>query len=104
MRYLIKVSGKVGNKPIALLVKLYRGSHIKNVSFSCWSSVGKTYWASGAQKLSLGSGCNITATVMHELLHTLGFWHEQARADRNLYVEVMWENIREGLLFHTALL
>ena len=64
----------------------------------CWSSVGKEYWISGAQDLSLGRGCNITATVMHELLHTLGFWHEQARADRNLYVEVMWENIREGLV------
>jgi hypothetical protein len=38
----------------------------------------------------------MTATVMHELLHTLGFWHEQARADRNLHVEIMWENIHEG--------
>jgi hypothetical protein len=76
-----------------------RQSHeIKQFSCSCWSSVGKAYWSSGAQKLSLGSGCNITATAMHELLHALGFWHEQARADRNLYVEVMWENIREGLL------
>ena len=52
---------------------------------------------SGGQKLSLGRGCNSSATAMHELLHALGFWHEQARADRNLYVEVMWENILEGL-------
>lgn len=52
----------------------------------------------GAQKLSLGlgNGCNLTATVMHELLHALGFWHEQSRADRNLYVEILWENIQGG--------
>ncbi|XP_028417057.1 zinc metalloproteinase nas-14-like [Dendronephthya gigantea] len=62
----------------------------------CWSSVGQNYWMSGPQKLSLGAGCNMTATVMHELLHALGFWHEQSRADRNNYVEIFWENIREG--------
>lgn len=57
---------------------------------------------SGGQKLSLGNGCNSTATAMHELLHALGFWHEQARADRNLYVEVMWENILEGLMYNVT--
>ena len=65
--------------------------------FSCWSSVGQKYWTHGGQSLSLGSGCNITATVMHELLHALGFWHEQSRPDRNKYVEILWENIEAGV-------
>ena len=33
---------------------------------------------------------------MHEILHSLGFWHEQSRPDRDHFVEVMWENILDG--------
>ena len=35
---------------------------------------------------------------MHELMHAVGFWHEQSRPDRNLFVEVLWENIQDGKL------
>lgn len=60
----------------------------------CWSSVGRQFWMTGVgQKLSLGKGCNHKGTIMHELMHAIGFWHEQSRPDRNLYVEVLWENI-----------
>ncbi|XP_048582923.1 zonadhesin isoform X2 [Nematostella vectensis] len=62
----------------------------------CWSRVGVKYWTSGAQVLSLGDGCNHKGTIMHEMMHASGFWHEQSRPDRNNYVEIMWENIEEG--------
>ncbi|CAH3109770.1 unnamed protein product [Pocillopora meandrina] len=63
----------------------------------CWSSVGKKYWrVNYGQDVSLGNGCNHKGTIMHEIMHAVGFWHEQSRPDRNQYVEVLWENIVEG--------
>jgi meprin B len=64
--------------------------------FSCHSAVGRKYWLTGPQEVSLGSGCNHMGTIMHEMLHAIGFWHEQSRPDRNRHVEVMWENIDKG--------
>ncbi|XP_069124913.1 uncharacterized protein [Argopecten irradians] len=57
----------------------------------CWSSVGRI---GGEQKLSLGRGCEReVGTAVHELLHSLGFWHEHARPDRDDYVEIVYPNI-----------
>ena len=67
------------------------------VLFRCWSSVGKKYWRYDyGQEVSLGKGCNHRGTIMHEIMHAIGFWHEHSRPDRNLYVEVLWENILDG--------
>ena len=33
---------------------------------------------------------------MHELLHTLGFFHEQSRMDRDSYVKVNYQNLLTG--------
>jgi len=52
----------------------------------------------GEQQLTLGHGANCihSGVVAHEFMHTLGFWHEHVRFDRDRYVTVMWDNIRNG--------
>ncbi|KAJ4937396.1 hypothetical protein JOQ06_001957 [Pogonophryne albipinna] len=60
----------------------------------CFSSVGNR--RVGKQPLSIGSNCDRIATIEHEFLHALGFWHEQSRADRDDYVNIMWDRISEG--------
>lgn len=58
----------------------------------CWSHVGKT---GGAQPINLQvPGCmGKVGTVMHEILHAVGMYHEQNRFDRNKYVKINFNNI-----------
>ncbi len=59
----------------------------------CWSYVGRQ---GGRQEVSIGNGCAWTDTVAHELIHALGFYHEQSRSDRDNYVQINWQNISAG--------
>ncbi|NXD12143.1 MEP1A protein, partial [Nothocercus nigrocapillus] len=59
----------------------------------CWSMVGDQQTG---QNLSIGSGCDHKAIVEHEILHALGFYHEQSRMDRDDYVTIWWDEILTG--------
>ncbi|XP_077986277.1 uncharacterized protein LOC144440770 [Glandiceps talaboti] len=61
----------------------------------CWSSVGRD---TDRQRLSLGEGCNTLGTVIHEIMHALGFYHEQSRTDRDEYVTIVEDNVEKDNL------
>jgi len=61
----------------------------------CYSWLGRI---GGRQELSMGSnGCLGPGIMMHEWYHALGFEHMHNHIDRDRYVEVVWENIYDGL-------
>lgn len=68
---------------------------IQSTSTGCWSSVGRT---GGRQIVNLQSpGCTTkVGTIMHELMHAIGFLHEQNREERDDFVVVQLENVRKG--------
>uniref|UniRef100_A0A915B5Y3 Metalloendopeptidase n=1 Tax=Parascaris univalens TaxID=6257 RepID=A0A915B5Y3_PARUN len=61
----------------------------------CFSEVGRT---SGVQVLSLDNGCMEYATIIHEMMHVVGFYHEHERWDRDNYIDIIWQNIDRGAL------
>ena len=64
---------------------------IDNIEPGCWSDVGR-----GVERtvVNLQPGCaNALTTPVHELMHTLGFYHEHNRLDRDRYVTILYENM-----------
>ncbi|KAI5618564.1 nephrosin isoform 2 precursor, partial [Silurus asotus] len=75
--------------------------HTKEVDYiniisgdGCYSYIGRV---GGRQVLSLQrDGCVYHKTAQHELLHALGFHHEQCRSDRDKHIEILFKNVIKG--------
>ena len=50
------------------------------------------------QEITLGSTCINRLTIQHEMFHSLGFDHEQNRADQDELLEIYRENVDSDLL------
>ena len=60
----------------------------------CSSKVGR---GGGQQKLKLGkNSCYREKVIVHEFIHAIGFTHEQNRFDRDSYINIIWENVKNG--------
>lgn len=74
----------------------FRPSEPEDVSYvyfapglGCSSELGRQpRW----QTLTVGPKCT-TGQVIHEIGHAVGLWHEHGRADRDQFVEIVWENV-----------
>ncbi|XP_010901213.1 low choriolytic enzyme [Esox lucius] len=68
--------------------------HIQSQN-GCWSYVGRRGYE---QVVSLSrSGCVYHGTTQHEVLHALGFNHEQTRSDRDNHIRIVLENVISGM-------
>jgi len=92
---------KVGSKPCLQFVPWNGkdGDYLNILNGKgCSSHVGRQ--RAGAQSVNLAAGfffdCMSPGIIQHELMHALGFFHEQSRYDRDDYITINWNNIKEG--------
>lgn len=64
-----------------------------NLSGQCESLVG--YQATAGQMMGGATNCTI-GTLLHEMGHVIGLWHEHQRADRATYVNVNYGSVIKG--------
>uniref|UniRef100_A0A182LRL3 Metalloendopeptidase n=1 Tax=Anopheles culicifacies TaxID=139723 RepID=A0A182LRL3_9DIPT len=65
-----------------------------SASSGCSSSLG---YHGGQQRVQLQpNGCLGLGTIIHELLHTLGFVHMHTASDRDFYVDINYDAIQPG--------
>ncbi|MGL4610435.1 MAG: M12 family metallopeptidase [Trueperaceae bacterium] len=84
--------------PIRFVARSQEGDYVEFVkgsqSDACASWVGR---GGGRQTIELDSNGNCEiGTLIHEIGHAMGLYHEQSREDRDNHVRIFWDNIEDG--------
>ncbi|XP_070494003.1 hatching enzyme 1.2-like [Chironomus tepperi] len=79
---------------VQFTARTYETDYINIISGDgCFSNIGRV---GGMQYVSLQRrGCLSHGTILHELIHTLGYDHMQNHPERDSYVYILWNNIVE---------
>ena len=64
-----------------------------NEEYCTCNSVGRM---GGEQEIKIGYSCESEGELLHIIGHVIGLWNEQARPDRDSYVQILEENIVDG--------
>ncbi|GAB0101017.1 hypothetical protein DMENIID0001_171340 [Sergentomyia squamirostris] len=63
----------------------------------CWANVGRARFA----KVNLnGPWCLTRGPIVHELVHVLGFGHAHQAPNRDDYIDIKWENVKDSEKSH----
>ena len=97
----IKESIKYYNEEFEGCIKwVERSGETNYVTFdnsgSCSSRIGVAFFPFPiAQSIQLGRCAHLAGHVKHEMMHTIGFYHEHSRSDRDKFVEVIKETKKD---------
>ena len=50
----------------------------------------------GGRQLIYIADRNVAGIIAHEIMHSLGIYHEMSRKDRDNYITINWGNIESG--------
>ncbi|KNC22839.1 hypothetical protein FF38_08045 [Lucilia cuprina] len=64
----------------------------------CFAKIGYrgTKQELNLQNYALNRGCFVKGTIMHELLHVLGFYHQHNVPERDEYITIIEGNVKDG--------
>lgn len=76
--------------PVRLIARTNQSNYVEFIGANGNSSpVGMR---GGRQNIRLTANAPV-GTVVHEILHAIGIYHEQSRSDRDSFIDIRWQNI-----------